>query len=333
MSGRIHVLSEDGKLAPLDEAPYELEDVLPSLLADHPDLLAGDQTSPSSPRRWLLVSREARIPDNEGGVGRWAVDHLFLDQDGVPTLVEVKRSSDTRVRREVVGQMLDYAANAMVYWPADHIRGQFEQRCSIEGRDPDLVLHEALDVTESDDYWERVATNLQAHRVRMVFVADEIPPELQRIVEFLNEQMTPAEVLAVEVRQFAGRGLKTLVPRVLGMTAEAEQRKVSARRRDRWTAEEFDADLRRRRGEEQAAAAAAIRRWADDRGLRIAWGQGRTYGTFSPNMDRPPVQDPMFGVNTDGKIEILFAAIKQTRRSIRLRCANGCASGSTRYQA
>ena len=28
-----------------------------------------------------------------------------------PTLVEVKRSSDTRIRREVVGQMLDYAAN------------------------------------------------------------------------------------------------------------------------------------------------------------------------------------------------------------------------------
>jgi hypothetical protein len=34
-----------------------------------------------------------------------------FDQNAVPTLVEVKRSSDTRIRREVVGQMLDYAAN------------------------------------------------------------------------------------------------------------------------------------------------------------------------------------------------------------------------------
>jgi hypothetical protein len=32
----------------------------------------------------------------------------------VPTLLEVKRSSDTRIRREVVGQMLDYAANGVV---------------------------------------------------------------------------------------------------------------------------------------------------------------------------------------------------------------------------
>src|SRR4051794_12230288 len=42
-----------------------------------------------------------------GGSSRWSLDHLFVDQEGVPTLVEVKRSSDTRARREVVAQMLD----------------------------------------------------------------------------------------------------------------------------------------------------------------------------------------------------------------------------------
>jgi hypothetical protein len=36
-----------------------------------------------------------------------------LDQDAILTIVEVKRSTDTHVRREVVGQMLDYAANAV----------------------------------------------------------------------------------------------------------------------------------------------------------------------------------------------------------------------------
>jgi hypothetical protein len=43
-----------------------------------------------SPRRWLLISPETAIPGEEGGAGRWAVDHLFLDQDAIPTLVEVK---------------------------------------------------------------------------------------------------------------------------------------------------------------------------------------------------------------------------------------------------
>jgi hypothetical protein len=66
--------------------------------------------SRGDPRRFLLVRREAPVPDRENGGIRWSIDHLFLDQDAIPTLVEVKRSSDTRIRREVVGQMLDYAA-------------------------------------------------------------------------------------------------------------------------------------------------------------------------------------------------------------------------------
>jgi hypothetical protein len=78
----------------------------------------------------------------------------------------------------------------------------------------------------AEAFWARVKTNLQAGRVRMVFVADRIPPELQRIVEFLNEQMDPAEVLAVELRQFLGGGVKTLAPRVLGQTAAAERQKA-----------------------------------------------------------------------------------------------------------
>jgi hypothetical protein len=46
-----------------------------------------------------------------------------------------------------------------------------------------------------------------------VFVADELPPELQRVIEFLNVQMNPAEVIGIEVRQYVGQGLKTLVRR------------------------------------------------------------------------------------------------------------------------
>ena len=36
----------------------------------------------------------------------------------------------------------------------------------------------------------------------MVFVADQIPNEVKRIIEFLNEQMDPAEVLGLEIKQY-----------------------------------------------------------------------------------------------------------------------------------
>src|SRR5262249_51904139 len=94
----------------------------------YPNLLPGDQMDRAAPRRWLLISREMGVPSQEDGGNRMFLDHLFLDQDAIPTLIEVKRSSDPGIRREVVGQMLDYAANAVVYWPVEAVRARQASR-------------------------------------------------------------------------------------------------------------------------------------------------------------------------------------------------------------
>ena len=62
-----------------------------------------------------------------------------------------------------------------------------------------------------------------------MFVADDIPVSLERVMEFLNAQMPGIEVLAVEIRQFKGDSRQTLVPRVIGRTA-ASRRSKRARR-------------------------------------------------------------------------------------------------------
>jgi hypothetical protein len=65
----------------------------------------------------------------------------------------------------------------------------------------------------------------------MVIVADQIPRELVRIVEFLNEQMDAA-VQAVELRWYsADNGAKTLVPRIIGATERAAGKKLTAESR------------------------------------------------------------------------------------------------------
>jgi hypothetical protein len=65
----------------------------------------------------------------EEGSDYFSRDHLFIDHDGIPMLVEVKRSTDTRGRREIVGQLLEYAANACAYWNVGRLRDIFEERC------------------------------------------------------------------------------------------------------------------------------------------------------------------------------------------------------------
>jgi hypothetical protein len=280
MGGVIYLIRDDGELVEMTEQEYDSEALLQELLAKYPKLLAGDQMDSDNPRRWLFISREAGVPDEEDGSNRWAVDHLFLDQDGIPTLVEVKRSSDTRIRREVVGQMLDYAANAVVYWPLERIQAQFEATATSEGLDPEQQLASFLDDdVDPDEFWQRVKTNLQAWKVRLLFVADKIPPELRRVVEFLNAQMDPAEVLAVEIKQYVGPGRKTLVPRVMGQVAEAGRR--NPRQGARWDEERFFATFGTDKSEEVALAKDLLSFGAEVSGRPIDWGTGKDRGSFT----------------------------------------------------
>jgi len=139
----VFLLSDTLGLVKMQERPYEREDVLQELLENHPDLLVASVAG--SGERLLLVSREASVPDREEAPGRWAVDHLFVDADAVPVLVEVKRSTDTRIRREMIGQMLDYAANAATFWTAEQLERDFESSCQLRGEDPEGLLAELVE--------------------------------------------------------------------------------------------------------------------------------------------------------------------------------------------
>jgi hypothetical protein len=312
VGGGIFLIQGDEQLVEMTEQPYDSEDLLQALLAKYPSLLAGDQMG-AAPRRWLLVGREASLPSEEDGAGRWSVDHLFLDQEAVPTLVEVKRSSDTRIRREVVGQMLDYAANAVVYWPVERLRATFEVNCESQGVDPDGLVSELVgDDHDPEQFWEQAATNLHAGRVRLVFVADDIPRELQRVVEFLNTQMNPAEVLAIEVKQYVGEGLRTLVPKVLGQTAEAEQRKRPGGRQYRqWDEESFLQALAEERGDAERAVASKVIGWTTERGLRSDYGRGKFYGSFFPVVDHGGDWYSPVALWTNGRVEVQFGLLSR----------------------
>jgi hypothetical protein len=225
-------------------------------------------------------------------------------------LVEVKRSANAQIRREVVGQMLDYAANGSVYWSIDQVVAAFRRRCEREGVEPETHMSDFLgDEGDAQVFWEKVKTNLQAGKVRMVFVADVIPRELRRIIEFLNEQMDPAEVLGVEVRQYVGRDNKVLVPRVVGLTAQAETDRA-ARATRRWDRDSFLASLESNRNSSEAAAARRILDWCADRGMNLKWGTGPERGSCSPKLTRGGATYNLMSLWTDGGIQIQFGSMR-----------------------
>ncbi len=277
MSGEGIFLKVGSDLVVLEEQAYDSEAVLQAALAQHPQVMAGLTTAGSGNAGLLLVRREMGVPSVEGGGSWWSLDHLFIDADGVPVLVEVKRSSDPRVRREVVGQMLDYAANAVRYWPVSALREALEQTAGEQERTGEQLLAELCPDLDVQEFWSTVATNLAAGRVRMLFVADALPPELVRIIEFLNEQMSPAEVLGVELRQYVGGEHTVYVPRVAGRSTVAAVAKTGAAGRQ-WDRDSF---LNAAAGRCPQTEVALMRRLLDDvdkRGSRLSWGKGITPG-------------------------------------------------------
>ena len=306
MNGGIYLIQDDGQLVELREQAYGSEDLLQQLLARYPNLLSRGPDEPGSTP--ALVAGQARERGSiRGGRCRPMGSGSSLSRPGcVPTLVEVKRSTDTRIRREVIGQMLDYAANAVAYWPVKTLRAQFEASCS-ESHSSEEVLKEFLGPdADEEQFWQQTKTNLQAGKIRLVFVADAIPVELKRIVEFLNSQMDPAEVLAVELKQYTGKGVKTLVPRVIGQTAEAQQKKAPGSTAKQWDEASFFQKLESKHGPNEAAVAKLVLEWAKSEGLRIWWGKGRIDGSFYPMLDHHGETFYTVGVWTYGTIEIPF---------------------------
>ncbi len=311
MNETIFLLNSNGQLVEMNEATYLTEDLLQKLLADYPSLISGSQINPERPRRWLLISREFGVPDEKDNGHRWSLDHLFIDQDGIPTLVEVKRSTDTRIRREVIGQIFDYAANAVSYWTIEEIKFRFEESCKENNLDSETTLSEFLrNETEPTAFWETTKTNLKAGKIRLLIIADVIPKELQRIIEFLNEQMTPAEILGVEIKQFIGQDLKTLVPRVIGMTSNAQIVKGKQQgAEEHWTEETFFAELVRQQGQKETEAARKIFDWIKPKVTYFYYGVGKQ-GSFAPILKTKDLSRFCFAIWTNGIVEIYFQHMK-----------------------
>ncbi len=213
----------DGKLVRMTPSQPKTEDSLQELIAKFPEVIAGaDETL-------LLIRREQPVPDMIDGNSRWSLDHVFVTRSAVPVLVEVKRAVDTRLRREVIGQILDYAAHASAYWSKGALAEAFNATMLESGENPDDRLLQFLEKESSEDFWAQVDANLSAGRMRLVIAADVIPKELARVVEFLNEQMD-ATVLAVELTYYeASDGRRTLAPRIIGETARANVAKSNSR--------------------------------------------------------------------------------------------------------
>lgn len=214
-----------------------LEDALQTILQKYPQVIPGKQIDPVSedPPRFVLLHRE--MP-----VGSWSLDHLYVDQKGILTLVETKLIQNPESRREVIGQIVEYAANALEFWGSGRVRQYATEFWAKQGAgDLDEALRiefgEELDIEE---FWSNIDTNLKTGRVRLIIAADELRPEVRRMVEYLNEEMRNAEILGLELKCYGNDSASlVLVPQLVGQSQSSIDRRVSTSDSVLWTSDKL----------------------------------------------------------------------------------------------
>jgi hypothetical protein len=129
---------------------------------------------------------------------------------------------------------------------------------------------------------------------------------LKRIVEFLNLQMNPAEVLAVELRQYVGEGLKTLVPIVFGQTDAAQSKKGKTGAEAAWSRDKILAAIGERCGNRQAAIAAQLADWMAKSASKVWFSNGVEKGTMGTMFRIGKDDINPFILRSDGQFRVAF---------------------------
>lgn len=262
-------------------------DHLHKLIEHNLDLLPGEQIDPDDPVRWLLIKSEVPVEDPESGVQRWSLDLLLADQWAKPALVECKLVKNAEIRKEMIGQAIEYAANAQHYWDAESLKRYAEATHGGRERLDELIgnLHWP---SGTDDYFDALVKNLKQGLFRIVFAVDHAPHRLRSTVEFLNQELQDIEALVVEVQRYQV-GTETVVSsRVFGYTdrIRAAKRESEARKAPQQFRGDFSATLSAHLEAAAVNAICAFRDSAERRGWTIGYGKSGNLNLYKPSFAR-----------------------------------------------
>lgn len=213
---------EDGQIKPIESRQFLQEADLHDFLEKFPELIPFHEIE-DDPPPIVVIGREVSVPSG-------SIDLLLVDYQGRMTIVETKLARNPEARREVVGQIIEYAS-FVSQWTADHIEKQANSYLHSKGK-PDLYecLTDGLDTAEAadpDDFRDKVEENLRAGDIRLVIAVDELVESLRSTVTFLNS-FTTFELLLLQLRDFPLDGSKRVfIPSLFGYQSQSKSQRQS----------------------------------------------------------------------------------------------------------
>lgn len=168
------------KLTPLSADAAEgaiVEADIQQLVHEHPCLLPIEEIDPTF-KGPVAICRELRTPAGP-------IDNFLVTPSGLPVLVECKLWRNPEGRREVVGQILDYAKE-LSRWTQPDLQREANSRLGTTGN---VLLQKVRAVAPDTDeiaFNDSLTLNLRRGRFLLLIVGDGIREGVEAIAEYLQ---------------------------------------------------------------------------------------------------------------------------------------------------
>lgn len=194
---------------------------LQEVLRKHPDILPVEEFGPVF---YPLISIGREVPTAAGNI-----DNLFISHSGYLVVVETKLWRNPEAKREVVTQLIDYAASLahISYDELDELVRQYLRRYEQSDLSLEQWVEAQLEPVDRG-FQRRVARNLKLGRFLLLIVTDHARPSVLDMLKRVNAYPSLSmDIGVVEMRPFrrlgAGSNGVLLIPYIAGRTEIIER--------------------------------------------------------------------------------------------------------------
>ena len=190
---------------------------LQKLIQDHPSILPVSEIEPVF---GPLVCIGKEVPTKDG-----FIDNLFISPQGYLTIVETKLWRNPEARREVVGQIIDYAKEINT-WSFEKLDSSVKAyHKSNSGRELGVIdalrLIEDIDEEREKEIIDEITRHIQRGRFLLLIVGDGIRENVEAMADFLSKTPQLHFTLAlVELQIYKMDEGKLVIPQIVMRTRE-----------------------------------------------------------------------------------------------------------------
>jgi hypothetical protein len=302
-------MREGESMRVIESRRYANESELQNFLLSFPVLIPLDDAEPDA-LPLLPIGSEVVVSSG-------FIDVLYIDASGMLTLAETKLKKNPEARREVVGQILEYAA-ALGQWSTKDVETRAETFLRCDSCLPEykgLSFQEAMaklstrstpeagETTSVEDIRARIAEALRKGQLRLIIAVDDIHEQLRRTITYLNTYSTFQIYLLQLVRFEDQANREVFVPTLFGYAQKANAERPKG---TRWDQERFFEVLPAVKDESIQEIVRNLYTFTSDCADLTWWGTGASEGSFSFYYTVNEVRVSVFTVTTRGHVWVNF---------------------------